>query len=529
MQHTFLKQFSRRMKTVGLYSVLVMNSLQKTTWRQYGFLRADEQLNMTYIVMLYIMEQSLKEEHCTMDDIGSYLDGFNTDYLHKPLSYEDCKKLADFIVNTILCNEGKPVYFESFDPDEGQRQQLHISYVANRIVYLDADIRRTSYYLTDDGYSLMLSTLEIENNMKLTIHELIFQMHLEKQSYDKAVDEIKSVFNLLRIQLQKIQEAMGKIRRNALNYTVADYEEILLENMKTVDEARENFCRYREMVKMRVNQLEEENINVHKLDAKKEERLGHLKVIEEYLNRSLDELQKILNSHFDLKALYTKELEMLSQMSLIRRFPLRTELYDKVLTDASFLENLMIFMRPLFQKQPDKIYNLNKALEIQKPIRKGKETEVNELLDFDEEKWREEQEERRREKRKKYESCLNSLLEPLLHCGKTTLEQLKEELVLPDVIVFKEIMIELLKNREMDFEKLRKERSENILESGEEFQLTEFLLEMTDKDPQKEGIQKLRVQRLEDGSTVEFQDIEDENGRKKCIRCSNVLFEIIVK
>ena len=51
---------------------------------------------------------------------------------------------------------------------------------------------------------------------------MIFQMHLEKQSYDKAVDEIKNVFNLMRIQIQKIQEAMGKIRRNALNYSVKD-------------------------------------------------------------------------------------------------------------------------------------------------------------------------------------------------------------------------------------------------------------------------------------------------------------------
>ena len=67
---------------------------------------------------------------------------------------------------------------------------MHISYVANRIVYLDQEVRRTSYYLTDDGYNLILSTLEIESNMKLTIHEMIFQMHLEKQSYDKAVDEI---------------------------------------------------------------------------------------------------------------------------------------------------------------------------------------------------------------------------------------------------------------------------------------------------------------------------------------------------
>ena len=80
---------------------------------------------------------------------------------------------------------------------------MHISYVANRIVYVDQEFRRTSYYLTDDGYNLLLSTLEIENNMKLTVHEMIFQMHLEKQSYDKAVDEVKNIFNYMRIQLQK--------------------------------------------------------------------------------------------------------------------------------------------------------------------------------------------------------------------------------------------------------------------------------------------------------------------------------------
>ena len=30
--------------------------------------------------------------------------------------------------------------------------------------------------------------------MKLTIHEMIFQMHLEKQSYDKAVDEMEKMY-----------------------------------------------------------------------------------------------------------------------------------------------------------------------------------------------------------------------------------------------------------------------------------------------------------------------------------------------
>lgn len=39
MQYDFLKQFPKRMKSVGLYTILVQNSIQKTTWKQYGFLK----------------------------------------------------------------------------------------------------------------------------------------------------------------------------------------------------------------------------------------------------------------------------------------------------------------------------------------------------------------------------------------------------------------------------------------------------------------------------------------------------------
>ena len=67
MQYEFLKQFSKRMKHVGMYALLLQNSLAKQTWKQYGFMKTDEQINMIFAVMLYIMEQSLREESCTMD------------------------------------------------------------------------------------------------------------------------------------------------------------------------------------------------------------------------------------------------------------------------------------------------------------------------------------------------------------------------------------------------------------------------------------------------------------------------------
>ena len=540
MQYEFLKNFPKRMKNVGLYGVLIQNSIQKTSWKQFGFLKFDEQMNLIFAVMLYIMEQSLREENCTMDDIGAYIDTVNTRYLGKEISYDDCRKLGDFVVNVILSNEGRAMYFDGYDFEENDYHVMHISYVANRIVYLDQEVRRTSYYLTDDGYNLILSTLEIENNMKLTIHEMIFQMHLEKQSYDKAVDEIKNVFNLMRIQLQKIQEAMGKIRRNALNYSVKDYEEILLENLDTISDTKEKFQKYRELVRSRVKKLEEENINVRRLGEKEEENLENLRIIESYLNRTIDEHQKILSSHFDLKALYTRELEALSQMSLIRRFSMRNDFYDKVLENPSALGNLDYFLRPLFNREPDKVYNLNKALLYQKPSVRNEDEDTEEMLDFDEDAYLKEQEEKRRQKLKRYESSLGFLLEQASEKGEISLsdiwkniqenekdtEEMQQQLI-PNVEIFKEIMVELIRNKEINMEALKKERSEFIQDQTADFQLNEMLLQLSEERFSDKRIGKIEVYRIEDGSTVTFDNVLNENGVKKSIRCSNILIRIM--
>lgn len=536
MQYEFLKHFPKRMKNVGLYAMLIQNSSQKMTWKQYGFLKLDEQLNMIFAVMLYIMEQSLKEENCTMDDIGAYIDTLNMQYFEKNMTYDDCRKLGDFIVNMILSNEGKAMYFDGYNFEQNAYHIMHISYVANKIVYVDQELKRTSYYLTDDGYNLLLGTLEIESNMKLTIHEMIFQMHLEKQSYDKAVDEIKNVFNLLRIQLQKIQEAMGKIRRNALSYSVKDYETILDENLDTISDTKQKFQNYREMVKSRARELEEANINMKRLSEKEEEKLNNLREIEKYLNRTIDEHQKILNSHFDLKALYTRELEQLTQMSLIRRFSLRTELYDKILENPAGLENLDFFLRPLFNRDTEKIYNLNKAFQLQKPVRKKEEENSQEIIDFDEEAWQEEQERQRREKLKKYEISLNRLLAYASEEGEISLQKICEqtaeseeekEQLIPNVGIFKEIMVELIKNREIDIELLKKERSEYFQDRPGEFQLNDMLLQLVEEYPENRTINRIETYRMTEQGTVTFENIMDGNGRRKSIRCSNVLIRVI--
>ena len=538
MQYEFLKKFPRRMKNVGLYAVIIQNSSQKLSWKQYGFTKFDEQINLLFEVLLYIMEQSLKEEKCTMDDIATYIDTINVQYLRKDISYEQCHQLGDFIVNTVLSNEGRPMYFGGYDFEKNEYEEMHISYVANKIVYVENEVRRTSYYLTDDGYNLLLSTLEIEDNMKFNIHEIIFRLHLEKQSYDKAVNDIKNVFNLMRIQFQRVQEAMRQIRRNALSYSVDEYEEVLVGNLNTITDTKKKFQEYKTVIQERVKDLEEENINIRKLSKKEQQDLNNLRVIEEYLTRVLDEHQKILNSHFDLKILYTEELERLSQARLIQRFSMRRDLYDKVLKQADTLKNMDMFLRPLFNRNPEKIYNLNKAFSYEKSVNAGMEKDTEEEVDFDEEAFRREKEEKLQKKLLVYEKSLQYLLEKASVTGEVSLGQLKDrldiypeekEIFIPNVDVFKEIMVELIRNRTIDIATLKKERREYIQEQPDGFQLNEMILKLVEEQPENNDITSIEVERLENEEAITFSEIKDEENRRKTIRCSNVLIRIFRK
>lgn len=538
MQYEFLKKFPRRMKNVGLYAVIIQNSSQKLSWKQYGFTKFDEQINLLFEVLLYIMEQSLKEEKCTMDDIATYIDTINVQYLRKDISYEQCHQLGDFIVNTVLSNEGRPMYFGGYDFEKNEYEEMHISYVANKIVYVENEVRRTSYYLTDDGYNLLLSTLEIEDNMKFNIHEIIFRLHLEKQSYDKAVNDIKNVFNLMRIQFQRVQEAMRQIRRNALSYSVDEYEEVLVGNLNTITDTKKKFQEYKTVIQERVKDLEEENINIRKLSKKEQQDLNNLWVIEEYLTRVLDEHQKILNSHFDLKILYTEELERLSQARLIQRFSMRRDFYDKVLKQADTLKNMDMFLRPLFNRNPEKIYNLNKAFSYEKSVNAGMEKDTEEEVDFDEEAFRREKEEKLQKKLLVYEKSLQYLLEKALVTGEVSLGQLKDrldiypeekEIFIPNVDVFKEIMVELIRNRTIDIATLKKERREYIQEQPDGFQLNEMILKLVEEQPENNDITSIEVERLENEEAITFSEIKDEENRRKTIRCSNVLIRLFRK
>lgn len=533
MTFEFLEQFTRRMKSVGSHALIHKNSIQKTTWKNFGFDQWYEQVNLIFMILLFIMEQSLKDEPCTMDTIGEFIDDLNRRYLGKTLSYEESKALADFIVNTILCDEGRAMYFNGFNFETGKYEPIHMSYVGNKVIYIEGEVKRTSYYLTTDGYNFLLSTLEIESNLKLTIQEMIFRLHLEKANYAQAVDDVKNIFNSLRIKLQEIQEAMGKIRQNALSYSIEDYRKLQEDTLGALESTKKKYEGYKQIVRETIQELENEHINVKKLDEKQQGNLTHLRIIESYLARAIEEQQRILGMHFDLKTLYEKELEGISAMSLIKRFSLEKEVYEKVLKDARNLEHIDIFLRPLFNQEIQPNYNINLAFLEQKLIRK-KKIEEETLLSFEEDLWQEEKLKERQAKLRKYKMVVRTILTFIIEQEKTSLNELQKAFegtellvqLIPTVEIFREVMIEFIKAKTIDIDGLKREERAHIEDQTLEFQLSQMILQLIREDKILDGIRYIEVYKAMDTETVVFSNLKSEKGIVKQVKCSNVLMRI---
>lgn len=192
-------------------------------------------------------------------------------------------------------------------------------------------------------------------------------------------------------------------------------------------------------------------------------------------------------------------------------------------------------MRPLFGNVPDKLYNLKKSTQLQRPIRRKRAEDTEELLEFGDACWMEEEERRQKEKLAKYERSLQLLLKAAAASekGEISLEELKQKLeesnagyleLIPNVQIFKEIMVELIQSKEIDIRQLQKERREYISERSGGFRLHEMLLLLSEQmEPQ---IQKIAVGRVQDGSVITFEHAADEDGIERCIRCSNVWIRV---
>lgn len=470
--YEFLNNFQRRMKNVSASALLHKSVVYKDTLSStFGFTEYDEQLNLVYALLQYIMHKSLKEEDCTLDDMAEFLEEINLEYFKKDIKRESYVNLANFIVNDIVLNDGNMTFFRCLNPTKKEFNQVYVQLIGHKRTN---DSNMATYYLTEEGYNLLLSTLEFEDNMSLSVQELIFKINLENKDYDKALNDVKNIFALSKKQVQALLDNIIRIKENIMTFTAEDYERAIQESIKVIKEQNEKFKAHQEEIERRERDLRElysqqEDALTREKTVEILSKIEKLSLIKKELSRVTYEHSKIINVHFEFKDVYTKALLNSIEYSKKEMVNIKEDLEDIIIKDLSNLDLIPILTAPLFIKDINKTYNLNACLIPQKQRKVEEDTSQEVSLCLDEEEYLQEKEEKERkakEKTEKYKNVIKVLFKyALIKKEEFTLSDIINyldeldsndiDLFIPDVYILREVLIELLFMKEFTIKQLK--------------------------------------------------------------------------
>ena len=485
--YDFLNNFKQRMKNVSSSALLHRSIVYKDTLSStFGFTEYDEQVNLVYLLLRYIMDRSLKEEYCTLDDMAVFLEEINLEYFKKDINRDSYVSLANFIVNEIVLNDGNMTFFNCLNPDKKEFNKVYVQLIGHKRT---RESNMATYYLTDEGYNLLLSTFEFEDNMNLTVQELIFKTSLENKDYDKALNDVKNIFALSKKQVQLLLDNIVRIKENIMTFTAEDYEKSIQDSIKVIKEQDDKFKAHKEEIEkrerdLRVLHLEKEDSLDNEEKAEIFNKLEKLGEIKKELSKITFEHSKIINVHFEFKDVYTKALLSSIEYSKKEMINIKEDVEDLIIKDLSNLDLIPMLMSPLYIKSINKEYNLMASLIPQKEKQSVVESSTEVSLCMDETEYLKEKEEKERKNKEKNDRYKN-VIRVLFNHGVNNKLQFKlsdildnlnnEEnkdnynLLVPDIYILREVLIELLFMKEFTIEQLKKDIKKITKDSNGEF------------------------------------------------------------
>ena len=213
MELEILNNLFRRLSNIAKYARLT-NNIGKTPWAKFNLDRDSDGLILTTCVLVYIMEKTFKDENCFHEDITNFLITVDAQLLHYHLSYEDCHALSRSILTSTLANDGAPMYFKGYDPQQKDFKNIYISYITSSSIEIN-NTTKVTYALSNEGLEFVLGTLEVEENMAITIQSLILDLQINKRDYEKAYESVQQLFMTMATRIKKYPtspDAFGETR-----------------------------------------------------------------------------------------------------------------------------------------------------------------------------------------------------------------------------------------------------------------------------------------------------------------------------
>lgn len=393
-----LDRFEERMRFVSFFAQLAFQTgPTKRAWKTSGFgTSQQEQFTLLVMVMLFIMERSINEEVCTKDDIAEFIEATDRAIWHRGMTSEQCRGLSQFIVDTLLINDGTLMTFRTYSSVTGGLVDMPVQFVRDDYWQLDSRTdKRITYRMTDTGYSCLFATLELEDSTNVPLQRLIVSYLLNQGDFDDALQHVRKINQTLKQQKQKLADDIHAIRQNVSEYRIDRYGDTMDAMFAEIDAANQEFREYKELAVSKIAALEQTQREMREeteaaeaaavqataataaqttsaaaqpthtpahptpsmarqraeFAAKTRHQLTSLRDIKESLDQGLLLESEILHLAQDMSGAYSEALDssLAAGIDATHRYPFPARVYAPLLDDARLLESVASdFLAPLF-------------------------------------------------------------------------------------------------------------------------------------------------------------------------------------
>lgn len=387
MDYGYLDSFHKRIFFAGRFYKLYAQIIKEEafwkgcTWNNSKvFEDKDLQFNIVMAIFLHIFEMNLKDEACTIASISEFFVKVNREHFHIKMNYTP-DEFTKKVVYNMLSFSGNIVEMSSYSFAEEEIITSPIRFINSRF---DPKLNCSVFYMTDEGYSFILSTFEYEANLKIPIQQILFEQKLKEKDYKQAVSSIKTIFIDLKKQMRNIDELEQKIYTDVHLIDGQEFINTTNENIKSLRESGIKFNKFTEAVARSKEELNSAQITITDIDDKRKEDLSNLITIDTYLKKSLNIQQELLNKHFCLKEVYEKEWMNNILSYNFQGLSFEKDVFQSFLKNPELLMHGNIFFTPFYRMNFTKQFQLLSMMSLSDSIEEDETEDIEEYVSDEE-------------------------------------------------------------------------------------------------------------------------------------------------
>ncbi len=361
-----LEGFDRRMQFLAMAVAIV-----RRTGRNMELERLFDDQEMDSLIMavlVFAMEETLEENRdCTLEKISGFLGRLIIDV--KPdFPPERLHDLTEYIVKTVLKNDGEPRYYTLLHPEKGF-QRVRVDFLADSKEETATSFR-IHYQLTDQAYEFLFRTKEVESELRFTMEELKLRELIRRKNYGKAIRQSAGLIQMIRQKKRELQQFLDRVRDNVLTIDVGDFETLYRSTFDLLADEYGTMREIRSMLLLAYDHLQEEMAIRDTLDVEMAKALSEMERIRHNLDLAVAEQQAMILERHTVSEMYGGIMKEAFSRRLLNRFDFDAEILRPMThLSASAMNQVFQLLNPLFLPKPPKWLGLGSVYAPQQKLR----------------------------------------------------------------------------------------------------------------------------------------------------------------